>query len=141
MAGVAGLGVGTVTLVCGALCGAAAGDGLVVVSGDEAGAVVCCPMALHVTTREAVIIHFKVRMTQILSVLLSAPARYPTQYRSSVRQLENHMYGRRRIYGLIVVLGRLETHFICRFDRRFVQAMTHASPHAIHVQLTVCLKH
>jgi len=43
--------------------GDCAGEGLVFVSGDEAGAVVCCPIALSVISREAVIIHFQVRMT------------------------------------------------------------------------------
>jgi hypothetical protein len=128
-------------LVCGGLWGAVAGDtaagetagaGLVVLSGDASGdgtgAVVCCPFAVKATSKEAVIIHFQVRMTK-------------SSLCGSVRQLENHMYGRRGIYGLIVVLGRLKTHLICRFDRRFVQAMTHATHHAIHVQLTIGPKH
>ena len=71
MAGAAGL--GAVMLVAGGgvlgdAVGDCAGEGLVFVSGDEAGAVVCCPIALSVISREAVIIHFQVRMTQILSV-------------------------------------------------------------------------
>jgi hypothetical protein len=49
--------------VLGDAVGDCAGEGLVFVSGDEAGAVVCCPIALSVISREAVIIHFQVRMT------------------------------------------------------------------------------
>jgi len=73
IAGAAGLGAAIMVAGCGALWGAAAGDcadaGLVVVSADEeAGGVVSCPIALSVTSREAAIIHFQVRMTQFLSV-------------------------------------------------------------------------
>jgi hypothetical protein len=71
---VAGLGVGTTAAGCGAAAGAPAGDGFddgcadgIGVSDDEAGAVVCCAIALNAISREAVIIHFQVRMTQILS--------------------------------------------------------------------------
>ena len=99
--------------------GISAGEG-------DAGAVVCCAIALNPSSREAVSIHFQVRMTQFLSA------------RASVRQLENHMHDRRRIDRLIVVLGRLETHLVGSRDRGFVQAVTHAPHHAIHVQLPVC---
>src|SRR5689334_3680135 len=113
-------GLGAVVLVCGATAG--------VVSGDESGAAVCCPIAAKAASKEAVIIHFQLRITK-------------SSLCGSVRQLENHMYGRRGIYGLIVVLGRLKTHLVGRVDRRFVQAMTHATHHPIHVQLTVGPKH
>ena len=72
-------------------------------------------------------------MTQILSVYRSVAC--------LVRQLENHMYRCCGVYGLIVVLGGFKAHLICRRDCRFVQAMTHAPYHAIHVQLSVCPKH
>jgi hypothetical protein len=70
MAGGAGLGAGTTVAGCGVAAGGCAGDELVLVSGDEAAGVVeSCPIALRETSREAVIIHFQVRMAQILSVL------------------------------------------------------------------------
>ena len=97
-----------------------------VVSDDEAGAVVCCAIALNAISREAVIIHFQVRMTQILSASCS-----------SVRQLENDMHDRGRVDRLIVVLGRLESHLVGSRDRSFVQAVTQTPHHAIHVQLPI----
>lgn len=127
----------------GALCGAAAGGWLFVMSDDEAGADVCCAIALNETNTEAVIIHFQLRITEILSVLTSSifdlllfalnQTSASTPPASLVGQLENHMYGRRRVDGLIVVLRGLKTHLICGFDGGFVQAMTHAPHHAIHV--------
>ena len=88
-------------------------------SDDGAGAVVCCAIALNAISREAVIIHFQVRMTNPLSCL--------------VRQLENDVYNRSRVYRLIEMLGRLESHLVGRRDRSLVQAMTQTADHAIHV--------
>jgi hypothetical protein len=77
-AGGAGLGAGVLGVATGALCGVAvmdsAGAGLGVSCGGldtpdvGSGAVVCCAVALNAASREAVIIHFQVRMTQILSL-------------------------------------------------------------------------
>src|ERR1700737_2806766 len=75
---VAGLGAAVTAAGCGAFCsgaaGAPAGDGFddgcadgIGASDDEAGAVVCCAIALNAISREAVMIHFQVRMAQILS--------------------------------------------------------------------------
>src|SRR5271165_7639900 len=73
------LGAGRTAAGCGALCGAATtgasagagfGDGCadgIGASDDEAGAFVCCAIALNAISRQAVIIHFQVRMTQFLS--------------------------------------------------------------------------
>ena len=91
----------------------------------DAGAVVCCAIALNPISREAVSIHFQVRMTK------SSLSRL-------VRQLENHMHNRRRIDRLIVMLGRLESHLAGSRDRGLVQAVTHSPHNAIHVQLPVC---
>jgi len=130
--GAAGLGGGVLVTGCGVFCspfaGDAAGAGLAVVSGDED---VCCPIALNVTSRKAVNIDFQMRITQILSVLLNT-------WSCSVRQLENHMHGCGGIYRLIVVLCRLKAHFVGGGDRRFVQTVTQAPHHAIHMQLPVC---
>src|ERR1700687_4523516 len=77
---VAGLGAAVTAAGCGAFCsgaaGAPAGDGFddgcaggIGASDVEAGAgaVVCCAITLNAISREAVIIHFQVRMAQILS--------------------------------------------------------------------------
>lgn len=135
-AGRAGL-VEVTLLGGGVLCGAGAEDWLFVVSGDEDGCVVCCAIALNVISKEAVGIHFQVRITEILSVLLLYALGPP----SSVGQLENHMYGGGGIYGLIVVLRRLKAHLICGFNGSFVQAVSHSAYDAIHVQLSVGPKH
>jgi hypothetical protein len=129
----AGLGAGMMAAGCGALCGAAdsAGAGFndccadgIGASDDGTGAVVCWAIALNAISREAVIIHFEVRITQILSLVL-------------VRQLENDMHNRRRIYRLIEMLGRFESHLVGGRDRSLVQSMTQAPHHAIHMQLPV----
>jgi hypothetical protein len=126
----AGLGAGVTAAGGGAFCrgaaGVPAGEGFddggadgICASDDGAGAVVCCAIALNAISKEAVIIHFQVRMTNPLSCL--------------VRQLENDVYNRSRVYRLIEMLGRLESHLIGRRDRSLVQAMTQAANHAIHV--------
>ena len=60
-----------VAVFCGAAAGLCAGDdcgaGGVALGEDEDGAVVCCAIALNGISREAVSIHFQVRMTRILS--------------------------------------------------------------------------
>ena len=123
--------VGATVAGCGAAAGPSPGAGFgegcadgIGAADDEAGAVVCCAIALNPISKEAVIIHFQVRMTQILSLVL-------------VRQLEDDMHDRRRIYWLVVVLGRFESHPVGGRDRGLVQAVTQAPHYAIHVQLSV----
>ncbi len=50
-----------------------------------------------------------------------------------VRQLEHDMYDRGRVYRLIKMLGRFESHLVGSRDRGFVQAVTQTAHHAIHV--------
>jgi hypothetical protein len=85
--GVAATGAGCEELD-GAAAGEPAGDGSddcgagwAGAGDDEAGVIVCCAVALSPISREAVIIHFQVRITQILSFIPN-DIQYDAQYAS-----------------------------------------------------------
>jgi len=128
-AGIGAGGAGVLVVGCGVFCNAAGFEdgcaGAVLAGEGDAGAVVCCAIVLNPSSREAVSVHFQVRMTK------SSLSRL-------IRQLENHMHNRSRIDRLIVMLGRLEPDLVGSRDRSLVQAVTHSPHNAIHVQLPVC---
>jgi len=64
-----GPGVAVIAAGCAVFCGTAAEvcAGGIALGEDEAGAVVCCAIALNGISRDAVSIHFQVHMTKILS--------------------------------------------------------------------------
>jgi cyanophycinase-like exopeptidase len=96
-AGIGAGGAGVLVVGCGVFCNAAGFDcaGGISAGEGDAGAVVCCAIVLNPSSREAVSVHFQVRMTK------SSLSRL-------IRQLENHMHNRRRIDRLVIMLGRLE---------------------------------
>src|SRR6266404_3387314 len=88
-----------------------------------------CATALSESSRVAVTIEFKVRITRI-SMFLQKPSV------ASIRQLENHVYDRGGIHRLTIALRRFEAHPVRSSDGGFIQPMTEPADHAIHVQLS-----
>jgi hypothetical protein len=89
-------------------------------------------MALSEINREAVNIHFQVRMTLVLSEAIRIKF-----CKISIRQLENHMYDRGRIDRRAYALCRLESHLASCLDGCLVQPVTQTAHYAIHMHLPV----
>jgi len=92
-------------------------------------------MALSEINREAVNIHFQVRMTLFLSEAIRIKF-----CKISIRQLENHMYDRGRINRRTNPLRRLESHLTGGGDGCFIQPVPQAAHYAIHMHLPVRAK-
>jgi hypothetical protein len=81
-----------------------------------------------VTVAKARTIHF----------ILLATFRITLVSKVSIRQLEHHVYDRRRIDCLPIARGGLKMHFVCGVDGGFIQAMAQTADHTVYVQLPIC---